>query len=522
MKKILELLKSIRMPNFGTIKRIRIPNFRKIPARTYILWGGAVLAAAGCFLFVRGFTACWELTALPGIAPANCAGGQGATGSFTPTGKTGAKGLPPTPKAPAPVVKYPQWDGGTRINIAFFGLRGGDTSGAGCPKCTDTIIVFTVDPVTKNAGMLSVPRDLYVNIPGFGFSRINTAWTSGEGAKLPGGGPGLAMKTVSQVVGVPIDYYVQVKFDTFVSFINLIGGIDVITDATIMNPDKGLLLDPLGNDLPGGLKNKNTRNTNNLFKITCCGVRHLDGQRALAFARCRDESQGCIDGDVGRSIRQQRVILGIRSKVLNPKEFTTLMAQAPELYKLTSQGINTNITIGDALKLASLLRTIPLQNIKQGVIDNHMTTIANVTLGGQNASILMPIPDKIRVLRDQIFTTAGAASPMAAGDPVALMKTDAARIRVTNNTYNADLDGRTGNYLIAQGMSVTERGTATANSDQTVLVVYSPKLYALRYLIQTFGISSSNQILFKPEPGQSVDIEIRIGNDWASRLPAGY
>jgi hypothetical protein len=54
------------------------------------------------------------------------------------------------------------------------------------------------------------------------------------------------------------------------------------------------------------------------------------------------------------------------------------------------------------------------------------------------------------------------------------------------------------------------------------VVVYSPKLYALRYLIQTFGIKSSNQILFKPTPSSPVDIEIRLGNDWVSRLPAGY
>ena len=102
------------------------------------------------------------------------------------------------------------------------------------------------------------------------------------------------------------------------------------------------------------------------------------------------------------------------------------------------------------------------------------------------------------------------------------MKADAARIRVTNNTYTADLDGRTGNFLNAQGMQVTERGTPTGASDLTYVIVYSPKLYALRYLINTFGIASSNQIIIKPDASASVDIEIRIGNDWVSKLPAGY
>ena len=143
-------------------------------------------------------------------------------------------------------------------------------------------------------------------------------------------------------------------------------------------------------------------------------------------------------------------------------------------------------------------------------------------LGGVPASVLRPIPDLIRLLRDEIFTADGPTGPLAQGDPAALMKADAARIRVVNNTYTADLDGRTGNFLLAQGMQVTERGAPTGVSDQTVLIVYSPKLYALRYLMDTFGITSGDQIVFRPTSAETVDIEIRIGEDWVNKLPAGY
>ena len=252
-------------------------------------------------------------------------------------------------------------------------------------------------------------------------------------------------------------------------------------------------------------------------------MRHLGGPAALAYARCRDVEQGCNDGDVGRSKRQQKVILAIRDKVLSPQYFPTLMAQAPQLYNLFSAGIHTNLPLDDAIKLAALAQQIPFDQIKQGLIDNHMANFGNVTLGGQNASILMPIPDKIREVRDQIFTSGGAMSPMASGDPQALMQADGARVRITNNTYTADLDTRTGNFLLAQGMQVTERGAPTGGSDRTVVVVYSPKLYALRYLINPVGmISNSNQILFKPDASSSVDLEIRLGNDWVSKLPPGY
>jgi hypothetical protein len=216
------------------------------------------------------------------------------------------------------------------------------------------------------------------------------------------------------------------------------------------------------------------------------------------------------------------VILAIRNKVFSPEYFPKLMSQAPQLYNIFSEGIHTNMSLADALKLAPLARDISIQNIKQGVIDHHMVTFANVTLARQTASIYKPIPDKIRVLRDEIFTANGPTSPIAQGDAVTLMKADAARIRVTNNTYTASLDSRTMDYLNAQGMTVTTLGKPTGASGQTVVVVYSPKLYALRYLIQTFDIKGSNQILFKPNPSSPVDIEVRLGNDWVSRLPAGY
>lgn len=501
-RSILARLRNIKIP-LPKIAYPRTLRLTKMRARSFLLWGAAVAVAIALFLFVRQFTACWQLTALPGMRPASCPGAPTAfEGTTTP--EVNAQGTaivpPPTPAEVAvPGVEYPQWDGGSRINIVFFGLRGGDIASTDCPQCTDTIIVFTIDPVSKTAGMISVPRDLFVNIPGFGYSRINTAWTSGEAAKLPGGGPGEAMKTVSQFLGVPIQYYVQVDFGTFVSFINLIHGIDIYND-------EKLVLDPLGTGTDH-------------FVLTCCGIRHLDGKMALAYSRTRHTK----DGDVDRSRRQQKVILAIRDKVLSPTEFPLLMAQAPELYNLFSSGVRTNISLQDALKLASLAKDIPFKQIKQGLIDDHMVNFGNVTLGGQNASILMPIPDKIRELRDQIFSAAGATSPMAQGSAQDLMRADAARVRVVNNSVSANLDIRTGNYLLAQGMQVTERGAPTGNFNQTVVIIYSPKLYALRYLIDPLRmITSSSQIVFKPDPSQTVDLEIRLGNDWVSKVPAGY
>jgi LCP family protein required for cell wall assembly len=616
MKRLLDVLRRIRFPNLGALRKMKLPSLagiaakgRRLSARQIILWGGSLLVAGGLFVSVRGLTACWRLTAMPGIPPANCAGAAVNPLSGTPSGGNQSvpiTGVPPTPDVGLPEVTYPKWDGGSRINIAFFGLRGGETAGEGCPLCTDTIIVFTVDPVSMTAGMISVPRDLYVNIPGSegcssshdGYCRINTAWTTGEALKLPGGGPAEAMKTVSLFLGVPIQYYVQVDFDTFTQLIDLIHGVDIYNDENLVldRLGSGTTVTVAGSAFGGGQNiaitfdgagvatapsscradaggsfscafnvpaakagphevkaSDGTRNASGTFTVgggpistptgapaatagssislspasgfsasdkvnlTCCGMRHLTGPMALAYARGRHTA----NGDVDRSRRQQKLIIAIRNKVFNAKNFPMLMAEAPQLYNTFQAGIHTNMSIDDAIKLAALVKGIPVDRIQPALIDDHMVNFGNVTLGGQNAAVLLPIPDKIRELRDQIFTTGGPTSPIAQGDPRALMQADGARVQLINDTYTQGLEQRTGNFLVGQGMQNIVLGQPTGALDQTVVVVYSPKLYALRYLFGIGMISSGRQIIFKPDATSPVDLEIRLGNDWVSKLPAG-
>jgi polyisoprenyl-teichoic acid--peptidoglycan teichoic acid transferase len=155
------------------------------------------------------------------------------------------------------------------------------------------------------------------------------------------------------------------------------------------------------------------------------------------------------------------------------------------------------------------------------VIDYSMGSLDNTTLGGQDASVMKPFPDKIRELRDQIFTTGGPLSPLAAqdADPVALMQADGARVRILNGSFSSNLEVVTGNYFLTQGMGVTEVGPADRAYERTVIYLYSPKLYTLKYLQTVFGISTSNQIRIEPNPASTVDVEIRLGNDWANSNP---
>jgi len=477
---------------------------RRFPIFAIGFWAVVLVGTVGLYGVVRDFTTCWRLTSLPGMPPASCTNtpADALEGPVIVTERETA--VPTATSEPlAPEAEYPSWDGASRINILFVGLRGGDPLKEDCPFCTDTLILLTVDPTTKTAGMLSIPRDLWVNIPGFGYSRINTAWSLGRGSKLPGGGPALTMKTISHFIGVPVDYFVQVDFDTFIDIIDTLGGVDIYSD-------ENLILDPVshGRDFPK-------------VRLTCCGMRHLKGRVALAYARCRHEEQGCKDGDIGRAKRQQKVIFAIREKILNPENFPTLLAQAPTLYSTFSEGIHTNLSVNEAIKLAVLMRDIPKEQIRNEVITDKMLRAGNVVLGGLNASILRPVPDQIRVLRDQIFTASGPTSPLAHGDPSTLMLADRARIRILNGTSTPDLDTRTANYLAQQGVITTEFGKSKVSS-RTVIILYSPKLYTLRFLLDPFGITSSTHIRIKPDPSQIVDMAIQLGGDCVSKRPQGY
>ena len=457
-----------------------------------------ILLAVGAFFFARGLVTCWTITPLPGTPPSNC--GTVTAGQNGPD-LTEGTAIPDVEDLPAPPVSIPDsnlppaWDGASRINVLIIGLDYRDwVANEGAPR-SDTMIVLTIDPLTKTAGFLSVPRDMWVNIPGFGYSRINTAYSSGEGAKLPGGGPELARKTVEQFLGVTIQYYAQVDFNTFVEFIDLIGGIDIYND-------EKLRLDQVGTG-----KDK--------IIITCCGMRHLRGNSALAYARYRKGDEG----DVARARRQQKVILAIRDKVFSPENFPVLLGKAQQFYEQFSAGIKTNMPFDTALQLGVLAKDIPVESINKGVIDYNMVLLADTTLGGQNAAVLKPLPDKIRELRDQVFTSGGALSPLAAqNDLTAMMQADGARVRVLNGSIAGGLEQTTGQFLANQGVQVTEAGP-TEGTNSTLIILYAPKLYTLRYFQSLFGITSSAQILIRPDPASTVDIEVRLGNDWMNNNP---
>jgi LCP family protein required for cell wall assembly len=379
------------------------------------------------------------------------------------------------------------WDGVSRVNVLVMGLDYRDWEAGETPR-TDTMILLTLDPLNNTAGMISIPRDLWVSIPGFDYGKINTAYYLGEVYNLPGGGPGLAARTVEELLGVPVHYYAQIDFQAFVDFIDNIDGVKIYFEEEMV------------------LDRRGKWNTVTVGP----GAVTLPGEYALAYARTRS-SEG---GDFDRATRQQILIMAIRDRILDFNMMPRLVSNAPMIYEDLAAGINTNMSLNEAIKLAWSGLDVNRDSISQVVISNEYVTFGKSPDG---LDILKPIPDKIRLLRDEVFGTGGALGPVANGDILELVTQEGARVSVRNGSYQAGLAASTAAWLREQGFNIVEE----TNADYAVysqIYVYNGTPYALRWLSETMGVTTSN-IYNQFDPNAAYDIVVVLGDDWAGNNP---
>jgi LCP family protein required for cell wall assembly len=442
-----------------------------------------IVAAVGSgilvFTTVRGLASAWTGT---GINPFQSSGG-------TDAGATEGTQAIPTPVSDVGITA-PEWNGSDRVTVLLMGLDYRDwLANEGAPR-TDSMMLLTLDPVARTAGMLSIPRDLWVDIPGFEHNRINTAYSQGEGFNVPGGGPGLAMRTVENLLGVPVQYYVVLDFYAFERLVDEVGGVNILVTQDVK-------ISPLG------------RESRLLWEGEAVW---LDGADALAYARAR-KTEG---GDFDRAKRQQQVALALRDTILNLNNVPTLLTKAPVLYQELSSGIRTNLSLEQMISLGMMALQIPMENIQKGVISPP----DNVTLETlpDGAQVLKPIPEKIRELRDRIFTNTSAVGPSVSADDLGEgARIEAARISVRNGSGTEGLATQTAEYFKAQGLNVVEVGNADRlDYDKSILMVQNATYpYAVRFLASMLNLSQS-QILYPVTSDPEVDVIVVLGYDWAA------
>ena len=431
---------------------------------------------------VKDLVSTWDLTNPPGLVleiPQDAAAALpedlGPQGEI-PLQSTG--GPPPVP-----------WDGNSRINVLVMGLDSREEDNDDIPR-TDTMILFSLDPESRTAGMLSIPRDLWVEIPGFDHNKINTAYRLGEVYNTAERGPGLVLSTVEELLGMEINYYAMVDFAAFEDFIDELGGV------TIQVPKK-IVIDPLGK-----------HNTTILKK----GEHVLPGELALAYARSRNTS----GSDFDRAERQQQVIMAIRERILSAELLPSLIQNAPALYETLSSGISSNLTLMQLVRLAWIAQQISEENIHRGVIGVDQVDFA-FSYDGQD--ILRPLPDEIRKLRDEIFTLTGPPIPMAVQvSSQELVDEEYADVMVLNGTFTPGLAAQTAEYLRDSGLNTIEPGNANELYQVTTIIDYTGNPNTVKKIVELMSIAPE-YIYHRYDVDGQADIVVITGDDWANDNP---
>ncbi|MEA3336098.1 MAG: LCP family protein [Chloroflexota bacterium] len=416
----------------------------------------------------------------------------------------------------SPSLILPQVEQDNRITMLLLGVdqRPDDYS----PPRTDNIIVVTVDPDTGNAGMISLPRDLYVPIPGFEQGgKINTAYVVGETSDYPGGGGALAKNTVSEFLGYPVDYYVKINFDGFEKVIDLLGGIDVVVPNTIHDEE-----------FPTIDYGYST------FHIDA-GDQHLDGETALKYVRVRN-----TDSDFERARRQQQVLIAVKDRVIENKLLAGL--RIFDFLDVLADNIEHDIPASKVAEFVSLAGRVQIDDIERLVLD---TKYAKVDPDSPYGWILVPDRERIRPAVDQVFSAKKDAPQL---DVEALARLHAqqqaqqeaelarqqvrndfqaqaealrhslagegARIVVQNGTSDPVLAARTADWLERQGYDVVQHGQAERTDyPRTVLISGTEKPFTTTNLKDMFAISDDN-VLREDALQGNVDIQLIVGQDF--------
>jgi len=341
-----------------------------------------------------------------------------------------------------------------KINILVLGV---DETSPTDPKRSDTMILLSYNPKTNKAYILSIPRDTMIKLDKYGTQKINAAY--------PIGGPQLAMDTVSQLIGEPVDYYVKIGYEGFKQLVDDLGGVE-------MNVPVDMNYDDYAGNLHIHLKK---------------GVQLLDGEKALQLVRFR---HGYAEQDLERVKVQREFLLAMFEKAKNPS--TSLKIH--RILKTINQYVETNIPPVTMLKYADYILKLDKENIKTATLPGtpqYVNGIAYYITDPQEiqefiANLDSNVDDKtneVAVNKNiKIEVLNGGGIPGAAAKTADLLKQqgyDVVKIgNVIGTTYNTtQIINRTDNKEVVENLKkilknaiVVEDTNANSNVDVTIIL----------------------------------------------------
>ncbi|MFA7653771.1 MAG: LCP family protein [Candidatus Magasanikbacteria bacterium] len=330
-----------------------------------------------------------------------------------------------------------------RINILLLGMGGVGHDG---PYLTDTNIIVSIKPSTKQIAMISVPRDLGVKIDGHGINKINYANAYGE-AQATGTGGELARETFADTFNLDIPYYIRVDFQAFEDLINAVGGITI--------------------DVPRAFSDNEFPGENNSYRPISfvAGIQTMSGQRALEYARSRHGNNG-EGSDFARSKRQQQVISALKDRLLSFGTYTNPV-KVQEMLNTLSSHIITNLNFGQIMYLAGLAREMN-NNFKTLVLDNSPDGFLYSYFGQNGAFLLGPKNENfnnINLAIKNVFTENNsqtvATTDSVISTPANQSVFSTAKIELQNGTWRVGLAAKYQAQLEAQGFTIATIGNSS-------------------------------------------------------------
>jgi LCP family protein required for cell wall assembly len=384
----------------------------------------------------------------------------------------------------------PSWDGTERLNVLLIGVdqRQGETS-----FNTDTLIVASVDPVKGSVSMFSIPRDT-VDVPvpasaqalyGATYNnKINSYYSSAKANSdtFPNGPAAALRELLSELYGIRIDYSVMVNFSGFKQIVDTLGGIRITTKNPIVDET-----------YPAGV--------GHLRRIRMpVGVRTMDGQEALIFARSRYGSS-----DFGRAERQQQVIAAVRAQT----DVEAIAANLPALASTLQDAIKSDFPQGDLPRLLELLGRVDASNLKSIVF---APPVYQTVGADERGYIIVPDVEKIR----RAILAAFAAEPTPDEVEEQSVEREAARIWVLNGTGRPGEAGAFAARLIQAGLEATAPSGITPPEIgllQTRLTVYNGAALRVPVTLALIERLMGIRAVEIDDPSVTVDIQIITGAD---------
>jgi LCP family protein required for cell wall assembly len=406
---------------------------------------------------------------------------------------------PPVQGSDLPPVAIPPWDGTDRLNILLIGSDQRPNEGT---YNTDTLIVVSIDPVTKQVAMFSLPRDS-TDIPlppgplanaygGVYPNKINSLFTAvrNRADLVPGTNTTRGYNALKSVLGnlyqLDIKYFVEVNFDGFKQIVDALGGVTINVQVPVID-----------DSYPA--------DTGRHARIYIpAGIQHMTGAQALVYARSRHGSD-----DFDRGYRQQRVLTSLREQA----NVANLIPRIPELFAAVQKTVRTDIPRSELAKLAGLAGSIDTKDIRSYVFSFPRYG----TQTPPSAPVYKYLPDvnKIRAAVANAFKVDPKLE-----DTRAALGDENASIWVLNGTNQSGQASLLAAYLEYYGLTASApNGKPATGLATTKIVVYNGAETRLPETIAFLESKFKVKVVLKQDKAVSVDVIITTGSSTPNLAP---